>query len=148
MNKQIAKTSGRLGALVGLLVLAGCVTGGSGVKPLSFASTAPPNRSEAILAALNGGVLPQQTVGALSSSDRLRALEAEYKALESAPGGLPIEWKSPDGRSSGQVTAATPYQVGRQNCRQYLHKATVGGKEVSGQGAACRSADGSWTPLT
>ena len=77
-----------------------------------------------------------------------RALEAEYKALESAPGGLPVAWKSFDGRASGQVIAATPYQVGQQNCRQYTHSAVIRGQTVTGQGAACRNADGSWTPLS
>lgn len=148
MHKVISKAARRTGGLIGILLIAGCTTTGSGVAPLSFASTASENRSEAILAALNGGVLPRETVSSLSSSDKLRALEAEYKALESAPGGLPIEWKSPDGRSAGQVVAATPYQVGRQNCRQYKHQATVDGRPVSGQGAACRNPDGSWTPLT
>jgi Surface antigen len=148
MNKVIARVARRAGGLLGILIIAGCSTTGPAVAPLSFAKTPAPNKAEAILAALNGGVLPQQVVSSLSASDRLRALEAEYKALESAPGGLPIEWKSPNGKAAGQVVAATPYQVGRQNCRQYTHQATVSGRQVSGQGAACRNADGSWTPLT
>lgn len=148
MSMALARTLLRIGGLASALALSGCVTGGSGVKPLGFAASPAPSQAEAILAALNGGVLPADGIAALSNSDRLRALEAEYKALESAPGGLPIEWKSPDGRSKGQVVAATPYQVGRQNCRQYSHQATVGDKVVKGQGAACRNADGSWTPLT
>ena len=132
------------------LAVSGCATSNTGVSPLSFASAGSSSKlgSNQLLSALNGGVLPAGSMTNLSKSDRLRALEAEYKALESAPGGLPVAWKSFDGRANGQVTAATPYQVGQQNCRQYTHSATIGGQTVTGQGAACRNPDGSWTPLT
>jgi surface antigen len=136
--------------LATVFAVSGCTTSGSAVTPLSFASPVKPGNADSgdLLAALNGGVLPSGAVASLSKTDRLRALEAEYKALESAPGGLPVAWKSFDGRTSGQVIAATPYQVGQQNCRQYTHSAVVRGQTVTGQGAACRNADGSWTPLT
>ncbi|MAY60935.1 MAG: hypothetical protein CML29_01875 [Rhizobiales bacterium] len=137
-------------ALTMLVAVSACTTSGSQVAPLSFANPVKPAKanSGALLSALNGGVLPDGSVATLSKTDRLRALEAEYKALESAPGGLPVAWKSFDGRASGQVIAATPYQVGQQNCRQYTHSAVIRGQTVTGQGAACRNADGSWTPLS
>ena len=137
-------------ALATLVAVSACTTSGSQVSPLSFANPVKPARANSgeLLSALNGGVLPGGSVSTLSKTDRLRALEAEYKALESAPGGLPVAWKSFDGRASGQVIAATPYQVGQQNCRQYTHSAVIGGQTVTGQGAACRNADGSWTPLS
>ena len=136
--------------LATVFAVSGCATSGGSVTPLSFANPVKPSRADSneLLAALNGGVLPAGSVSALSKTDRLRALEAEYKALESAPGGLPVAWKSFDGRASGQVIAATPYQVGQQNCRQYTHTAVIGGQTVTGQGAACRNPDGSWTPLS
>ena len=140
-----------LGAMI---AVSGCTTTGSSVSPLSFAQApkltkiSPTKNSEALLAELKGGVLPDGTVGRLARQDQLRALSAEYKALESAPGGSPVEWKSFDGSSTGKVTAATPYQVGQQNCRQYTHNAVISGRVISGQGAACRNGDGSWTPLT
>lgn len=145
----------RLGMIAPLAVIAGltgCATSGGSVVPLPYASAEkqarPAAGSEQLLAALHGGLLPAASLQHLSRSDRLRALEAEYKALESAPGGLPVEWKSFDGRAAGRVTAATPYQVGQQNCRQYTHTATIDGRSVTGQGAACRDSDGSWTPLS
>lgn len=129
--------------------LAGCTSAG-GVRPLAFApiSNSGGAGSDAILTALNGGILPQSVTGSLSQPDRLRVLEAEYSALEKAPLGQKVTWTSPISGASGEVVAGTPYQVGQQNCRQYTHIATIKGAPVSAQGAACRNADGSWTPLT
>lgn len=81
----------------------------------------------------------------LSDSDKQRALEAEYRALEGAGVGQPVVWS---GRNvSGKVVAAAPYQVGSQNCRQYTHTLTADSKDTVTRGAACRNSDGSWSPL-
>ncbi|MEM5494012.1 hypothetical protein [Hoeflea sp. AS16] len=130
-------------------VVAGC-TGTGKVRPLSFApvSLSKPAGSDSILAALNGGILPPDAAGGLTGPDRLRALEAEYQALEKASLGQVVAWKSQTSGTAGEVSAGTPYQVGQQNCRQYTHKATIRGVPVTGQGAACRNDDGSWTPLS
>lgn len=98
------------------------------------------------IAALQGGLVGRMPGATLSKADTQRALEAEYRALEAAPGGQPVTWQ---GRGmAGSVVAAAPYKVGSQNCRQYTHTVTVGGRESAGRGAACRNADGSWTPLS
>jgi surface antigen len=89
--------------------------------------------------------MPLQRCHALNGSGRL---EAEYQALEKTPGGQSVAWASPVGGASGEVKAGTPYQVGQQNCRQYTHSAQINGTAVTGRGAACRNADGSWTPLS
>ncbi len=141
------------GAMLALVsVLVGCTTVGGGSTATAFLPVpsikTQSEKSTAILAALNGGLLPPTVLAMLSDSDRLRALEAEYRALESSPGGQAVTWKSPFGRSEGSVTAATPYQVGQQNCRQYSHTLAVDGRQTVGRGVACRNADGSWTPLT
>lgn len=130
-------------------VVAGC-TGTGKVRPLSFAPVSAPAVAggDSILSALNGGILPQDAASGLTGSDRLRALEAEYQALEKAPLGQVVAWKSQTSGTAGQVSAGTPYQVGQQNCRQYVHNATIKGVAVTGQGAACRNEDGSWTPLS
>ncbi|SOE17456.1 surface antigen [Hoeflea halophila] len=139
----------KYGAIAGLsVVLAGC-TGTGAVRPLSFApvSGSKVAGTDSILSALNGGILPADAASGLSGADRLRALEAEYQALEKAPLGQVVAWSSQSGRTAGEVSAGTPYQVGQQNCRQYVHTATIRGVPVKGQGAACRNDDGSWTPL-
>lgn len=124
------------------LALAGCTTtDGAGSGGLL---SARPSASASYIAALQGGIVSRSGVE-ISNSDRSRALEAEYRALEAAPGGQPVAWK---GRGvSGQVIAAAPYQVGSQNCRQYTHTVTSDGRELKARGAACRNKDGTWTPL-
>jgi surface antigen len=140
----------KLGSIAFLSMAVVACTGTGNVRPLSFAPVSTPQvaDSDAILASLNGGVLPAEAASGLTRSDRTRALEAEYQALEKTPLGQVVAWKSQSSGTSGQVTAGTPYQVGQQNCRQYTHTATIRGTAVKGQGAACRNEDGSWTPLS
>ncbi|KPF41107.1 hypothetical protein ACSV9I_08235 [Rhizobium sp. G187] len=97
------------------------------------------------ISALQGGIVSRTGVK-LSNSETQRALEAEYRALEAAPGGQPVTWVG--GEVRGQVVAAAPYQVGQQNCRQFTHKVISEGRELQARGAACRNSDGTWTPLS
>ncbi|MCY0094455.1 hypothetical protein [Hoeflea ulvae] len=139
----------KLVCIVGIsAAVAGCTATGR-ARPLAFGpvTTSSSAGSGAILTALNGGILPQGASSSLTQPDRLRALEAEYQALEKTPLGQKVAWTGQAGGTAGEVSAGTPYQVGQQNCRQYTHKATIGGASVTGQGAACRNEDGSWTPL-
>ncbi len=136
---------GHIGVLLmAASVLAGCTTastGGGGPRGLLSPRPSP---SASYISALQGGIIGR-TGATLSESDRSRALEAEYRALEDAAPGRATPWK---GRNAdGEVVANAPYQVGTQNCRQYRHTVTVGGKEVVARGAACRNTDGTWSPL-
>jgi surface antigen len=105
-----------------------------------------PETSASDIAALGGGVIGRTAGLSISKADRQRALEAEYRALEVARGGQPVVWEGSG--ISGTVVAAAPYQVGSQNCRQYSHTVTIKGQESVARGAACRNANGTWTPLT
>ena len=128
-------------AVAGLaLGLTACNTAGGG----PFASSGRAD-SSIYIAALQGGIV-SRTGTDLSRGDLQRALEAEYRALEAAPGGQPITWQRGDVR--GEVVAAAPYQVGQQNCRQLTHKVFSDGRELLARGAACRNPSGTWTPLT
>jgi surface antigen len=98
------------------------------------------------ISALQGGLVSRNAAAPTSKADMQRALEAEYRALEAAPGGQPVVWQGKG--VSGSVVAAAPYQVGSQNCRQYSHTLTVEGRETATRGAACRNADGAWAPLS
>ena len=119
------------------LALAGCTTSSGG-----RGATA---NSAVYIAALQGGIVSRTGVE-LSRSQTQRALEAEYRALEAAPGGQPVTWAG--GEVRGEVVAAAPYQVGQQNCRQFTHKVVSGGRELQARGAACRNPNGTWTPLS
>ncbi|HEV7308235.1 hypothetical protein [Ensifer sp.] len=138
---------GRIAVIASAVALAGCGTTGSKGAGASLGSTGTRGASSTTyIAALQGGVIGRLSDLDIGTSDRQRALEAEYRALEAAPGGQPVEWA---GRGvNGSVVAAAPYQVGSQNCRQYSHTVTVKGQPKTARGAACRNADGSWTPLT
>lgn len=121
------------------LALVGCTTSGGGRTATAKANSA------VYIAALQGGIVSRVGVE-LSRSETQRALEAEYRALEAAPGGQPVTWAGANMR--GEVVAAAPYQVGKQNCRQFTHKVVNGGRELQARGAACRNPNGTWTPLS
>lgn len=126
-----------------LSVLAGCTTTGKSSGGVWGGRSS--KNSAVYISALQGGIVQRSGVE-LSNSDRQRALEAEYRALEAAPGGQPVAWSGNGVR--GEVVAAAPYQVGAQNCRQYTHKVTATGRQAEARGAACRNRDGTWSPLT
>jgi surface antigen len=126
------------------LLLSGCGTASRDAG--KTASTMTPETSASYIAALGGGVIGRTAGLSISKADRQRALEAEYRALEVARGGQPVVWEGSG--ISGTVVAAAPYQVGSQNCRQYSHTVTIKGQESVARGAACRNANGTWTPLT
>ncbi|MBB5571907.1 MULTISPECIES: hypothetical protein [Rhizobium] len=130
-------------SLVAATALSGCSTT-SGKGGSFFSSSGKPAASARYITALEGGIVGRTGIK-LSDNDMQRALEAEYRALETAPLGQPVAWIGKN--VSGQVVAAAPYQVGSQNCRQYTHTITVDDKPTQARGAACRNDDGTWTPL-
>lgn len=142
--KLILKISGAI-LVVGLL--SGCASNNTkATQDLGLDQTGVASGKE-IIKAFDGGILPTADFKKLSRKDRTRALLAEYRALENSSTGQTVAWQNPKGKSSGSVTAAAPYQVGSQNCRQYTHIATISGKSVQSSGAACRSLNGRWVPL-
>lgn len=129
-------------ALIVVVALSGCTTTKGAASRGIFSSKA--SASTSFLTALQGGLVGRSGV-TLSDSDKQRALEAEYRALEGAAVGQPMLWTGKN--VTGKVVAAAPYQVGSQNCRQYTHTLTIDGKDTVVRGAACRNEDGSWSPL-
>lgn len=131
-----------------MFVLSACGTsgGGKGAKFSLGGSSSSSQTQTDLLTPLGNGLLGN-AASRLSAVDRRKALEAEYRTLEYSPAGKVTSWDG-GGSSSGDVTAAQPYQVGSQNCRQYTHTFTIGGAPQTARGTACRNPDGSWTPLT
>jgi len=127
--------------LVALTVPAACVSTG-----LDHASPGPANAAE-IARALDGGLIGRSGVDAISRSDRQKALEAEYRALEYMPPGQTVTWYG-SGGLTGEVMAAQPYRVGSQDCRPYTHRLQTAAGPVTVRGTACRSPQGTWTPLS
>ena len=85
---------GRIAVIASAVALAGCgtTTGGKGAVA-GLGSTATRMSSTTYIAALQGGVIGRLADLDIGSSDRQRALEAEYRALEAAPGGQPVTWE-------------------------------------------------------
>jgi surface antigen len=141
-------------ALTAIAIAAsGCTTSQTGgstlaMLPTSLGSDSSENAQNAFLAALNGGIITTVAGNTLSDRDRRKALVAEYTALESAPVGQSVTWTNERSGLSGEVSAAQAYQVGAQNCRQYTHTLRGAGAPAVAKGTACRSEEGTWTPLT
>jgi surface antigen len=144
MNRCISWTTASLFLVMAVLSACNTTRGTSGAGGALSLLSPKPSPSAPYIKALDGGIVGRTGVK-LGDSDQQRALEAEYRALEAAPGGQPVAWS---GRGvSGQVVAAAPYQVGSQNCRQYTHTVTVNGNQTQARGAACRNDDGTWSLL-
>jgi len=83
----------------------------------------------------------------MPSSDRHKALEAEYRALEHGRVEQTVAWQGEGNVNSGTVTAGRFYKVGSQNCRQYSHDFNIARTSQHVSASACRNDDGSWSPL-
>lgn len=134
---------------------AGCSTSGSSSVPNlafgaipRFAEPADTLKGATLVSALHGGIIDPQVREQMDPGMRNKALQAEYEALEYTPAGQSVAWGRSGGRFSGEVVPSQPYRVGSQDCRQYTHTVVAEGAPVTSRGAACRNADGSWTPLT
>lgn len=138
--------TGLRGAFFPLVVAALAASGCSTTSAGRASGGGEVKGSALYLSALQGGLVGRIPGASLSRADTQRALEAEYRALEAAPGGQPVTWQGKG--MTGSVVAAAPYQVGSQNCRQYSHTLSTGGRETASRGAACRNPNGSWTPLS
>jgi surface antigen len=152
----IAAKGLRVCFVLSAILLGGCASSGSASDASitsslvgRFAPGAGPHdrASKSILAAMGEGLVGGAFTSPLAEGDRVRALEAEYQALEYSPAGKVVAWKGESGDPSGEVIAYQPYRVGSQDCRQYVHKVSHAGQSRSVGGTACRNEDGSWTPL-
>ncbi|WP_274424850.1 RT0821/Lpp0805 family surface protein [Chelativorans sp. YIM 93263] len=125
------------------LVLQGCAVGGLGRNAAFGAGDA----EEAVSGIVGGGLVMRAGDAGLTQRERVTALKAEYRALETAPGGQMVTWRDDNSGHHGTVTARQPYRVGSQDCRAYTHTIEADGRERTLEGTACRNQDGSWTLL-
>lgn len=96
--------------------------------------------------ALSKGVLSGEFGAALEKTNRLKAVQAEHKALEDGITGAPLSWVGANG-VSGSVTPGQQYQVGSATCRTYTHSIVVAGQSRSARGTACKDKNADWSPL-
>jgi surface antigen len=93
---------------------------------------------------LLGAFLGNEAGKSLDRADATYANRAEAHALEYAPAGAATPWRNPDTGSYGTVTPVRTYQTYDGYCREFQHKAKIGGRTEQVWGTACRSADGAW----
>jgi surface antigen len=102
------------------------------------------------LVAVGGGWLVGAFIGSevgesLDEIDKLYALEAYEKAIETSRVGETTRWKNPDSGNSGTYKPTLSYRTEqRQYCREFTQGITVGGSTQNASGTACRCEDGAW----
>ncbi|MFZ5929775.1 MAG: RT0821/Lpp0805 family surface protein [Pseudomonadota bacterium] len=94
---------------------------------------------------LLGAGIGQEVGKSLDRADRLAMQQTMTSALERSPSGQSTTWRNPDSGNYGTYTPQPAYQTAsNQTCREFQQTITVGGKQQSGYGTACRQPDGSW----
>jgi surface antigen len=154
MLKPILRTA----SVVALLTLSACAGQGYGTKQtvgtlagagLGGLAGATIFDGDARIAGAAAGTLLGAFLGnaagqSLDRADELYASRAEAHALEYAPAGAATPWRNPDTGSYGTVTPTHTWETGGGYCREFQHKAKIGGRNEQIYGTACRSADGGW----
>jgi surface antigen len=94
---------------------------------------------------LLGAFLGSEVGKSLDRADRVHASRAEYQALEYTPAGSSTAWRNPDSGHYGSVTPLETYETASGTyCREFQHRADIGGRPQSVYGTACRTPDGQW----
>ncbi len=94
---------------------------------------------------LIGGLIGNQIGKGLDKVDRMESGKAQYGALENDRSGDTRRWYNPDTGNGGSYTPQPAYQnKSGQYCREFQQNITVGGKNETAYGTACRQADGTW----
>lgn len=133
-------------AAVLALALGGCATDTTGSKATAALAALP--TAPVMTGTVSGGLISGGIGNGLDDADRQRAYDAEISALETGGPGYPIGWKG-DGNARGTVIAGPPYnRAGFQSCRDYSHTIYIDNRPQIARGAACRTADGRWQPVS
>lgn len=94
---------------------------------------------------LIGGLIGNQIGKGLDKVDRQEAGRTQNNGLEYGKSGESRQWYNPDSGNGGSFTPEPAYQnKSGQYCREYQQVITVGGKNETAYGKACRQADGAW----
>ena len=91
-----------------------------------------------------GGMIGRDIGASLDRIDRQMITRTTGHSLETMPSGRTSTWRNPNSGNYGTVTPMRTYQTRRGYCREYQNTVTVGGKQQSAYGTACRKPDGTW----
>ena len=131
-------------AALGCLALAACAgdgglsTGPATGGPNAFTGSVPPSAGPSAI----------PVIAALDPRDRPTAGAAHLRALQFGEPGAPVAWRNPETGHHGTIVPGPAYQSNGQTCREFSHTVYVDSRPQTGRGSSCRSADGSWTPLS
>ncbi len=95
--------------------------------------------------ALLGALVGSEIGKSLDNADRAAMQQSTQTSLETAPSGTTSSWRNPDSGNYGTITPQPAYQsASGEYCREFQQTVTVGGREESAYGTACRQPDGTW----
>lgn len=93
---------------------------------------------------LLGALLGGEVGRSMDRADQIAAQQA-YEQAQTAPINRTIEWENPD---NGHYGTVTPVREGTSSvgeyCREFQQTVTIGGRQESAYGVACRQPDGTW----
>jgi surface antigen len=98
--------------------------------------------------AIVGGIVGNEIGRRLDARDRELARQAEYDAWERGEPGKPVRWRNPDNGRYGEVVPQARYRRGALDCRDFIHKVYIDGREQAMRGTACRNPDGTWSQVS
>jgi surface antigen len=132
-------------AALGCLALAACAgDGGLSTSPAGGG----PNAFTGSVPTPGAGPSAIPVTAALDPRDRPAAGAAHLRALQFGEPGAPVAWRNPETGHHGTIVPGPAYQSNGQTCREFSHTVYVDNRPQTGRGSSCRSADGSWTPLS
>lgn len=102
----------------------------------------------ALIGAGVGALIGNRIGASLDDQDKKLANEAEMNALDRGQSGAPVSWRNPDSGRYGSVVPGPAYVDNGRNCRAYTETIYIDGRPQTARGTACRSPDGSWTPIS
>jgi surface antigen len=91
-----------------------------------------------------GGLLGNNVGQSLDKADKLYAERAAQQAFATSQ---PMQWRGQGGDYGVVTPGPISYAPTGQACREYHHKAYIGGKPRQVYGQACQQPDGSWQAL-
>ena len=102
----------------------------------------------ALIGAGVGALIGNRIGASLDDQDKKLAYEAGMNALDRGQSGAPVSWRNPDSGRYGSVVPGPAYVDNGRNCRAYTETIYIDGRPQTARGTACRSPDGSWTPIS
>lgn len=94
---------------------------------------------------LLGALIGSEVGRSLDQADQLVMAKTTQSALERSPSNQKNRWSNPDSGNAGVITPKPAYtDRSGKYCREFQQTISVGGREQSAYGTACRQPDGSW----